>query len=280
MNEPRDTLNASLAAGTLETSEHDGQIVSARIAPAAEGPAVASALAALLEAAPRLEVLDLTIPGPDTSAAGIADLLLQRPHTGLRSLALRQDGLDPEDLEDPDQPLLSSGQLAAFRQALPDMQELEIELPWFSDALEHPTLRNLTILGGAIRNLDELRLPQLRRLRWWIPGDVYGVAVPAEDLDPLWSSEALPELTELDLMDADLDGPLFTDALMESELLGRLKVLRLRFLDPFTFSEDEEVLPDHIERLAHLDRLDVRQLPEDEELLEALPMLHAVDEDE
>jgi hypothetical protein len=277
---PRDTLSASLAAGILETSEQDGRIVSARIAPAAEEPTVASALAALLEAAPDLELLDLTIPGPETSAAGIVELLLQRPRTGLRYLALRQDGLDPEEDEDPEQPVVSSGQLAAFRQALPDLHELEIELSWFSDALAHPELRSLTVLGGAIRNLDELRLPQLRRLRWWIPGDDYGVAVPAEDLDPLWSSGALPELTELDLMDAEVDGPLFTDALMESALLGRLKVLRLGSLEPFTFSEDEEVLPAHIERLTHLDRLEVRQLPEDEDLLEALPMLHAVDEDE
>jgi hypothetical protein len=280
VNEPRDTLNASLAAGVLETSSRDGQIVSAKIAPAAAEPTVASALAALLEAAPHLESLDLTIPGPETSASAIVELLLKRPRTGLRSLALRQDGLDPEDVEYPDEPLLSSGQLAAVREALPDLDELEIELPWLSDALEHPALRSLAVFGGSIRNLGELRLPRLRRLRWWIPGDVYGVAVSPEDLDPLWSSEALPELTELDLMDADLDGPLFTDALMESALFGRLKVLRLDYLEPFTFSVSEEVLPAHIARLAHLDRLEVRNLPEDEELLEALPILHAVDEDD
>lgn len=266
------TANAAMvdqarAAGILEVSTHGDQLVSATLRAVVDEPTAPDVLAAVLATAPALERLDIAMADTAIDAAPIVALLSERPRPGLRYLALREYGFDPAvDDADAHEVAVSAEAVARLAACLPELDELELVAPCFADGLVHPTLRSLILCGVALapgwRGLD---LPRLERLRWWLPGDAYGVAVDPGSFDVFWKADLFPRLTELDLLDADFDGDVFTPDMLASPLLRHLEVLRVPHIDATVPAS----------QLAHLRRIDVRWEPDDG-TIPALPMLRAV----
>ena len=262
-------MDEARTAGILEVSARNGQLIAASLRAVAEEPTVVDVLRAVLADAPLLERLDIAMADTAADAAAIVQGLLERPRPGLRYLALREYGFDPAvDDAGADRVAVSAGELAGFAAHLPDLDEFELAAPRFAEGLVHPTLRSLVLCGAAVQpGWRGLELPRLERLRWWLPGDVYGVGVDPGYIDPLWKADLFPRLTELDLIDVDLDGNVFTPSMLGSPLLRRLEVLRLPRI--------EETVP--VSRLAHLRRIDVRS-ESGEATMRALPMIRVVAE--
>jgi hypothetical protein len=265
-------MDEARAAGILEVSVRNDQLIAASLRAVAEEPAIADVLRAVFAAAPSLERLDIAMADTATGAAAIVRALLERPRPGLRYLALREYGFDPAVADaDADRVAVSAGELAGFAAHLPDLDEFELAAPCFAGGLVHPTLRSLVLCGTAVQpGWRGLELPRLERLRWWLPGDVHGVGVDPGYFDLLWKADLFPRLTELDLIDVGFDGDVFTPTMLGSPLLRRLEVLRLPRI--------EETVPvSRLARLAHLRRIDVRS-ESGEATMRALPMIRVVAE--
>lgn len=141
-------MDEARAAGILEVSVRNDQLIAASLPPIAEEPAIADVLRAVLEAAPLLERLDIAMADTATDAAAIMQTLLERPRPGLRYLALTEFGFDPAaDGADADRVAVSAGELAGFAAHLPDLDEFELAAPCFAGGLVHPTLRSLPWTG-------------------------------------------------------------------------------------------------------------------------------------
>lgn len=268
MDSARDVLDAARECGVLTMSARGGQVVMAELRPVTDEPAIEATLRALLPTTPSLQRLDIVVADTVTDVAAVLTTLLERPRTGLRRLAIREYGFDPAD-GDAEGAAVSVESMAVFAERLPDLEELELELSGFAVGLSHPTLKVLVLTGACFVDLGGLDLPGLERLTWRLPGDVHGVGVVPEALGPLWKDGALPRLRELDVLDVDFDGSIWTPGMFDSDLLGHLEVLRVRWID------DEAVLR-HRARLARLRRIDVRSEP-DGEVRRVLPMIQVVE---
>jgi hypothetical protein len=81
-------------------------------------------------------------------------VLLKRPRPGLRQLAIREYGFDPAE-DDPDGVAVSARKLAGFAEALPDLEEFELELGGFAKGLSQrparPRTPELAAAGGHLR---------------------------------------------------------------------------------------------------------------------------------
>ena len=262
-------MDEARAAGVLEVSVRDDQLIAASFRAVAGEPTVTDALRAVLAAAPSLERLDIAMADTATDAAAIMQILLERPRPGLGYLALREYGFDQaSDGAAADRAAVSAGELADFAAHLPDLDELVLEAPCFAGGVVHSSLRSLVLGGAAVQpGWRGLELARLERLRWWMPGDVHGVGIDPEYLSLMWEADLFPHLTELDLMDVDFDGNVFTPAMLGSPLLRRLEVLRLPRI--------EDTAP--ASHLAHLRRIDVRS-ESGEATMRALPMIRLVAE--
>jgi hypothetical protein len=227
--------------------------LAATLRPVDGAAAIAAVLSTLLASEPVVE-LDVTVASVADEAPAVLAALTERPRLGLRRLVLQEKDFDPEDSGEIEEPAVTAAELGDLTAALPALTDLTLLLSCLSDGLRHRTLRTLDMVAVAL-GIDpwtELDLPSLARLRFWLPGDVYGVAVEGEFLDPFWTTAPFPALRELDLADLETDGTVWTDAMRDSALLPRLDVLRLKGL----YKDDEEFLA--AAPLTGLSRFDVR----------------------
>lgn len=98
-------------------------------------------------------------------------------------------------------------------------------------ALKHATLRSLTIQSGGlsadlVRDVVQARLPALKNLTLWLGCDSYGATYSIDDLAPLLSGNAFPQLEYLGLMNAEKADDIAV-AVAASPILDRLKGLDL-----------------------------------------------------
>jgi hypothetical protein len=235
---PNIDLGEAQASGVLSIRavEHGS---AATLRPVDGGPAVADALSALLAVgspgpsgpARPVVALDITMASTADDAPAVLAALIEQPRPALRRLALREEGFDPEDCGELAKPAVTTARLGDLTAHLPALEELTLVLACLSDGLRHRTLRTLDMVAVAFTgSWAKLDLPGLHRLRYWLPGDVYGCAVEGDFLDSFWKKARLPALRELDLADLETDGTVWTRAMRDSALLPRLDVLRVMWL--------------------------------------------------
>ncbi|MDE3720683.1 STM4015 family protein [Nocardiopsis sp. N85] len=124
---------------------------------------------------------------------------------------------------------------------------------------EHRWLRELTVESGGlrpevVRDVCASGLPGLRRLELWLGADEYGGGAAPEDLTPLLTGEAFPELEYLGLLNTEgVDS--WIAPLARSAVLKRVRSLGLGLGD--LTDEGGRAIVEHADAFAHLELLDL-----------------------
>ncbi|MFD6950950.1 hypothetical protein A6A08_20790 [Nocardiopsis sp. TSRI0078] len=149
--------------------------------------------------------------------------------TGLRSLFFGEILREENEIS-----WINLCDLAPLVSALPRLEELVVRGGTGDLGLrvpEHRSLRSLTVQSGALRP-DVVRdvcasgLPALEHLELWLGAEDYGGDTTPQDLAPLLSGRAFPELRSLGLRNAEYAGT-WVRALAESPVLPGLDTLDL-----------------------------------------------------
>ena len=174
------------------------------------------------------------------------------------------------------------GEVPAILRFFPELESLEVydEVLELGGCYQHPQLRSLLVIAETIagplslRRLAESRLPALERLEidlatpsLWRP-----LSPRLDELEALWTGEGLGQLRHLGIRLSNLGNSLAA-GLVESALLPRLRVVEL--CSTGLGLGGARLLLRHADRLAHLERLDLRgeRLPAElaDELKGAIP---------
>ncbi|WP_017597177.1 STM4015 family protein, partial [Nocardiopsis lucentensis] len=124
--------------------------------------------------------------------------------------------------------------LAPLLAAFPDLTEFTVRGGTESLGLRvdgHPSLRRLTVQSGGlrpevVRDVAASSLPRLEHLELWLGHKNYGGDATADDLAPVLSAEAFPELRHLGLRNSDATGA-WVRALADAPVTTRLETLDL-----------------------------------------------------
>ena len=205
---------------------------------------------------------------PEVSSAGVRDLLVEHAAAfpALRSLFFGDITFEETEIS-----WIQQSDLAPLLAAYPRLAELTVRgtgdgggLPDASTLAlrvdEHAGLRSLTLQSGGlpgtvVRQVLSCGLPNLEHLELWLGVDQYGGDAIPEDLAPVLSGDALPNLRHLGLRNAQ-DTGLWLRALVEAPVLARLTSVDLS--EGSLRGRDVDHLLASVPALAHLESLDLR----------------------
>jgi len=169
------------------------------------------------------------------------------------------------------------GNYERFLNAFPNLKTLRIKGATNLElgALSHAGLRKLEIICGGlgeevVRSVAEASLPNLESLILYIGVEDYGFNGGLNSLRPLLEKGRFPKLTELGLVDSDMEDEI-VELVLASDILPQLK--KLHFSYGSLTDKGGQMLLDHGDRLAHLELLDLEYHYLTEDMVERLEQL-------
>jgi len=138
------------------------------------------------------------------------------------------------DQEEAEISWISNSDLGPLVRELPELELLKVRGGMdlgFSGAFEHRALKEIIVESGgtpgsAIRELGELRLPNLERLELWLGTDEYGGDATIKDVEKILAGTNLPKVKWLGLMNSDITSEIAIAA-AAAGITDRLEVLDL-----------------------------------------------------
>lgn len=169
------------------------------------------------------------------------------------------------------------GDFAPFWSKLPALEWLHVRsgAGGTLGALELPNLKTFIresggLSEGELRSIVGAKWPKLERLDVWFGSDNYGADGTVELVQPLLDGVGIERVTHLGLVNCEFSSELLA-ATLKSKVLPKLKVLD--FSKGVLTDSDVEVLVKNVDRLKHLERLDLSEnlIDDVERLKAALP---------
>jgi hypothetical protein len=205
-----------------------------------------------------LDSVQIAVDDHDDPDVGplLARLARCGPLPALRELAVRDF-----DVLGRSSSFVGIGDLSPVLRACPNLRTLHVRgaAIRFGKPLRHPTLEQLCIEGDALARsafatVVAAELPALRRLELWLGTRWIGSATTRELLEQLGHSRGLPRLEQLGLRNSEVSDDIAA-ALPRWPLLVRLREVDLSM---GTLSDrGGRAILDHVDRFAHLSRLDL-----------------------
>lgn len=167
------------------------------------------------------------------------------------------------------------GDFAPFWSKLPALEWLHIRsgAGGTLGALDLPNLKTFIresggLSEGELRSIIDAKWSKLERLDVWFGSDNYGAEGSVELIQPLLDRRGIERVTHLGFVNCEFSSELLV-ATVQSKVLKQLKVLD--FSKGILGDADVEVLLKNVDRLKHLERLDLSQnLIEDVERVKAV----------
>lgn len=257
----------------LETEWQYGLLARLRVTGPRDEALALDHFAAIL-ASPMARLLDsvqIAVDDHDDPDVGplLARLARCGPLPALRELAVRDF-----DVLGRSSSFVGIGDLAAVLRACPNLRTLHVRgaAIRFGEPLRHPTLERLCIEGDALSRsafatIVAAELPALRSLELWLGTRWIGSATTRELLEQLGHSRGLPSLEQLGLRNSEVSDDIAA-ALPRWPLLACLREVDLSM---GTLSDrGARTILEHVDRFAHLDRLELDHNYLSDELATAL----------
>lgn len=138
------------------------------------------------------------------------------------------------DQEEAEISWISNSDLGPLIRELPELETLKVRGGMdlgFSGGFTHNALKEIVVESGgtpasAVRELGNLRLPNLERLELWLGTDEYGGDAKLKDVEKILAGTNLPKLKWLGLMNSDITSDI-ARAAATAAITGRLDVLDL-----------------------------------------------------
>lgn len=138
------------------------------------------------------------------------------------------------DQEEAEISWISNSDLGPLIRELPELETLKVRGGMdlgFSGAFTHTALKEIVIESGgtpgsAVRELGELKLPNLERLELWLGTDEYGGDATIQDLSTILAGTNLPKVKWLGLMNSDITNAI-AGVVAAGGIVERLDVLDL-----------------------------------------------------
>ncbi len=147
--------------------------------------------------------------------------------------AMRELFIGDFDSEESEISWVEAGSMETLLTVMPKLRSLHVRgaAISFGKRLEHAELESLVVETGGLpgpttKAIANCRLPNLRRLEVWFGQKNYGGGATIKLLDPLFTSEHLPKLEHLGLMNSEFEDDIAI-RLTKSPLLAQLRSVDL-----------------------------------------------------
>lgn len=172
---------------------------------------------------------------------------------------------------------IEQGNYEKFLKSFPNIKELTIKgsIELSFGKLVHNNLEKLEIITGGlpknvIEEITNSSLPNLKSLVLYFGIEDYGFSGDIEDIKNLINNDSFPKLKELGLVNSEIQDDIVKE-ILESKLLMQLNILRLSY--GTLTDKGGQLLLDNIDKLKHLELLDLEYNYLSEEMADKLKKL-------